>query len=715
MGETISQFRLLLKDCLQNIHSQKAIEILLILLVIHCQIFSNQILAQTTGTNTTNATHAKIENLKSYERDFFQQFNPQTAFDIIERLPGFTLDAGNDDLRGFGGAAGNVLIDGERPSSKSGGIEDALRRIPASRVERVEIIRGSAGASETAGQSVIANVIRRDSEAAGSWELNFERAADGTLNSGGEVTFARKFGQWDSSTKLNAFWERYPLEGPRVMRDASGMALSSQYEDRPSVWTQGNISTDAKRAFGGGIVNINARARKSVFLPDTERLGFEGRLPDGNPDERFYIDFDSTLTEAELGVDWNRQFKDDWSLKLLVFTSVSKLDDEQVVTEEKPVGNDVSGSIFKQIEKASETIFRATYVSASNGVLRPEFGGELAVNRLDSALSLVSGIGDEISTINLPAANVVVEELRAEFFANLMWKAADKLTVESGLAVEASKISVSGDASNRQSFAFAKPFVTLVYNVQPNFQIRLGGRHTVGQLDFSEFAASASAEDDRLLGGNPELGPDQTTRGSLTFDIRSETRGALNLELFHEWRQDVIEQILLPSGVFGSANAGNGRVWGATTNITVPLTALISGGLLEIEADIRDSEFSDPITGRDRMLSDVLSPSILLEFRQDLTEMKMAWGISYLAASDNQFFYGNEESFSTDGKQWSAFVETSRFKGIRVNLSLRNIGDRTFFRERRFFDSNRAETFTGSQTIERDRGMFVKLTFTGQF
>ncbi|CAK9039504.1 Probable ABC transporter ATP-binding protein NosF [Durusdinium trenchii] len=669
------------------------------------------------GSTFVTAAAAEIasdSDRQVYERSFFDRFNPQTARDMIDRLPGFTLDTG-DDLRGFGGAAGNVLIDGERPSSKDGGLEDALRRIPANQVGRIEVIRGSAGLSEAAGQSVVANVIRNRGETAGSWEVELERAADGIIYPSGEITVARQFGAWETSTKVNAFWERFPLEGPRIQTGPDGTLISSQLEDRPSVLTDAFISSEAERAAAGGVLTLTGRFGRSAFLPDTERLGFDGRLPDQTPDERFFIDFDSVFIEGELGVDWTRPVGSDWSVKLLSLSSFQDLDQEQVVSTERPVGELVSGSTFVRLQDSFETVFRSAVSKSGEGRLRPEFGSEIAYNRLDSRLSLETRDEDVTMQIDLPAANVLVEELRGEAFANLIWRAARKLSVETGFAVEASEISVSGDASNSQRFFFVKPFATLIYDARPGLQLRLGARRSVGQLDFSEFAASASAADDRLLAGNPDLGPDQATRASFTVDLRSEKRGALNVEIFHEWRDDVIEQVELPSGAFGAANAGDGRIWGVTTNASLILSPLIPGGLIEVEADLRDSTFFDPLTAMDRVISDITSPTILAEFRQDLTKRKLAWGFSYRAAEKSTFFFADEESFTRDGEQWSVFIETTRIKGVRTNFSLRNIGKRNFFRERQFFEPSRADVFTGAETIDRDRGVFATLTISGQF
>src|ERR1700709_1877323 len=43
----------------------------------------------------------------------FSSLAPNTAMDMVMRLPGFSFDTGAQ-VRGFAGAAGNVLIDGDR-------------------------------------------------------------------------------------------------------------------------------------------------------------------------------------------------------------------------------------------------------------------------------------------------------------------------------------------------------------------------------------------------------------------------------------------------------------------------------------------------------------------------------------------------------------------------------------------------------------------------
>ncbi|MBA17557.1 MAG: TonB-dependent receptor, partial [Sphingomonas sp.] len=73
-----------------------------------------------------------------YPPDFFASYSPSTALDMINRIPGFSLNAGNSSTRGLAGTAGNVLIDADVPTSKSDSVRELLERIPAANVERIE-------------------------------------------------------------------------------------------------------------------------------------------------------------------------------------------------------------------------------------------------------------------------------------------------------------------------------------------------------------------------------------------------------------------------------------------------------------------------------------------------------------------------------------------------------------------------------------------------
>ncbi len=674
---------------------------------------ASPILAQVDPADISTIAEAP-SNTEIYPRSFFNKFFPQTALELLQRVPGFGIQGGSD-VRGFAGGAGNVLVDQERPTIKAGGLEDFLMRIPADAVERIEITRGAQRAGETAGQSIVANVVRKPDIIAGTWSAELERNSDGLVYPRGEVSITAPLGAWTTTTKLNAFWEQFPFtKFDRRTFDADGELVLFEKETLPSTLRDAFIATEAKRLLGGGSLTLNARFGNSRFYRETGRDGFIARLPNGAPDRRTDIRFDSEFWEGELSADWTKTVRDDWFVKVLGLGSFRDSEVSSLNTVEEPIGSPTSISRFEASRFPVELLTRGTY-GKLDGKLRPEVGVELAYNRLDSEIAFQFEDSGVITPIDLPASDVTIEEFRGEAFANLTWVASPKWTVEAGMAVETSDITIGGDAEGDGSFTFVKPSLAVTQKFSDQFQLRAAIRRSVGQLDFNDFAASANAEDDRLLGGNPKLGPDQTTRASLTADVRAKSGAALNIGAFHEWREDVLEQVILPSGAFGVANAGSAQVYGIEANASLPLTRFIPGGLLEADVTLRNSSFDDPLTGMTRNITELRDPLIKIDFRQDLTNLKVAWGVGYEAPYDIAFFFVDEIDAGSPSSGWTAFIETTRFFGVKSQLEVRNIGGRNLPRERLFFEPTRAGALTGSEFQDRQRGAFVKLTISDQF
>jgi hypothetical protein len=653
--------------------------------------------------------------VETYPRSFFDRFYPQTALELLERVPGFSLDTGTEQ-RGFAGAAGNVLVDGERPTIKSGGLEDFLSRIPANAVERIEVTRGAQRAGETAGQGLVANVIRKPQSFAGTWSGELERNPAGLIYPRGEVSFTAPLGTWTTTTKLNAFWEQFTFDNiDRIRRDADGVLIAFDEETLPSTLRDAFVATEAQRLLAGGTLTVNARFGNSRFYQETGRDGFLSRAPGGGPaDRRTDIRFDSEFWQGELSVDWAGSVARGWAMKLLALGSFTDGEESSANVVSQPPGSAPIINRFAAERLPIEALTRAT-IGKLDGSFKPEFGIEVAYNRLDSRIALEVEDAGGVRPILLPASDVTVTEWRGETFSNLNWLIAPRWTVEAGLAAEYSQITVAGDASGGNEFVFFKPSLALTFQVSDALQLRAAMRRTVGQLDFNDFAASANAEDDRFLGGNPDLGPDQTWRASLTGDLRLRGGYALNVQAFHEWRSDVLEQVVLPSGVAGLANAGSARVWGIESEAALPLAGIIKGGLIEISADFRDASFRDPITGEARLVTGLTNPAIALDFRQDLTAARFAWGVTYEPPSETASFFSDEAIIDRRGRRITAFVETTRFFGVKMQLEVRNIGQVQFPRDRQLFAPDRAGAFIGTEVLDRERGEFVKFTVSDQF
>src|SRR5690606_27543140 len=137
-----------------------------------------------------------------------------------------------EERRGFTGAQGNVLIDGEPPAAKALEIEAILARIPASDVERIELVRGASAGSA---QALRVNVVRRaGARGAGVWSMELARAEDGRASPSGEVAYSGRRGavEYGISAVLSA--EHVPGRGETRAFDAAGALGQRRLESVPS-------------------------------------------------------------------------------------------------------------------------------------------------------------------------------------------------------------------------------------------------------------------------------------------------------------------------------------------------------------------------------------------------------------------------------------------------------------------------------------------------
>ena len=92
--------------------------------------------------NSLRAQAPDTASPQVFTPDVFASAKPADAYDMVRRLPGFELVETDDEVRGYASSRGNILFDGRTPSGKQDSLEQMLRRIPASSVLRIELIRG---------------------------------------------------------------------------------------------------------------------------------------------------------------------------------------------------------------------------------------------------------------------------------------------------------------------------------------------------------------------------------------------------------------------------------------------------------------------------------------------------------------------------------------------------------------------------------------------
>ncbi|WP_240530003.1 TonB-dependent receptor [Novosphingobium sp. PC22D] len=647
-----------------------------------------------------------VEPEPVYPADFYAPFQPQTALDMLERTPGFTLSEG-DFVRGFGGAAGNVLIDGQRPTVKTGGIGEVLRRIPASRVERIVLLRGS-DTAEAQGQVLVANVVLRAAAAgSGNATLTLAHTFDGHISPQAAISYAKAIGAWQASIELSGEIVRYPSDAVYRLRDAGGALTGTRIETVSGRSPQLGFAASASRDAFGGTLTLNARLNWDPYLVDQTIDLFAGETS-GSPTGVRTIDYDEDKASGELGVDWTRALGRGWSAKLVGLGRLETYSSDEDYAEPGYRG------VSALDQKPLELVARATAARGGSAAFRPELGMEIAYNRLTSNLDYAEDTGAGLIPVALSNAKTRVSELRGEAFANVTSRLSSTLELEAGTAFELSRIRVTGDADSEQSLSYFKPSAALVWSPSSSTQLRLGARRTVDQLDFGDFAASVDQADGRPLGGNAQLRPARVTRALLRFDHRWGKGGALSLEAFHQWHQGMLGYLLLPSGDEALGTVGNARQWGLTAQAALPLDAILPGARLTADSTLRGSHFRDPLTHEVRNMDDVLPFELSAELRHDLPALKSSWGVTYAAPQKGEVFYNGERLFWRERAVWGAYAETTALPGFKVTLRVSAIGGADDYRLRRFYSPSRIGAFTGSERRDKHQGASVSLTLSRQ-
>ena len=326
-----------------------------------------------------------------YQAAYFTQFAPRTALDIAKRVPGFTLDLGATqtnqgqvDVRGFAGTAGNVVINGARPSSKAETLDVTLARIPAQQVLRVEVGPGDLFGSDYAGKSQVLNIIM---SASGRLRRQRHRrrkrwfTGTSTPTSGLGADPARGF---DHQLSAGTGRNRQLQEGPDTVTNILTGELierrqkfNSYFNKDPYMSASWALERGSDNAF-----RFNARWQPSRFdLFQNNRV----TPVDGAPhDDNLFQHYRRPV--IELGGDVTRPLAGG-AIKLVGLATRRKRDDVDTIVRRNGLIEDnatVNGG-FDQVTKArrNETIGRLSWTRADLLGLSFEAGAEAAYNTLD--------------------------------------------------------------------------------------------------------------------------------------------------------------------------------------------------------------------------------------------------------------------------------------------------------------------------------------------
>jgi hypothetical protein len=647
-----------------------------------------------------------------YESAFYAQFAPRTALDMVNQTPGFTLDVGDNEQRGFTGAVGNVLVDGERLGAKSQTLEDVLQRVPASEVLRIEILRGADVAGDASGKAVLVNVVRTRTAGGGTWMAGFEMTNRDKPKPTGRLTWSGRSEDREYSIGANTFGHDHVSEGPREVTDGSGVLVARRFGGFPHKQNENAINGQYSQNLGEGRLVLTGQAS---YVKYNEEFWLRTTDPGGTQLEREIDPYSENTRTGEAGATYQRPVSD-WQMTVTALATRKRYVSD--VTALHFDAADVQDSAFVQAlrQDSGETIARTTF---SRDVTRGrlEFGAEAAVNTLDGELDLTFDDGSGPTPVAVPNANLSVEETRGEAFVSHAWQINPRWSLDSRLAAETSRLSFSGDSEQSVSLTYVKPRVQLTRKFGKH-QLQMRLFRDVGQLDFTDFVSTAQLADDIINGGNPDLRPQTSWAAEIEGDLRFAGDAALRLRAFHHRLDDVVD--FVPIGTPGAlidapGNIGHGTIDGLELSLRLPLTAVLPGGTFTMSGTFRDTDVQDPLTGRHRRISDFIESEGKAELRQDLGAAKLAWGLNVQSYTADFDYRSNEINSFRQLDRVDLFLETTAIAGTKVRLVLWNVLDDTEKRDRRFFSPDRNGILSLRETSQFHPEMWWMLTITGNF
>lgn len=622
-----------------------------------------QVPVPTGPTSEKPLVDAAQQGVLVFTPDFFADQSPNSALDMVNRVPGFDVEDG-EGSRGFEGSVGNVLINGARPASKNDTGSNVLSRTVAANVERIELIRGGAPGIDMQGYAVVVNVITKS-------QSSRESILEGTA-----FIFAGVPEQYNGSYRFTA------KEGDRTwgITLSDGVSISDADGVGRSVRTDaaGNVLRDEaffNNSRGGGQA-VRGNYATPLFggkIDLTARYG----LNDYNQIVRLTAPttlreslYEEDGTSGELGAVYTRPMGPRFSSETRFIHEFSDFD--SVSLSRNSVGTIISpDQQFEATGNASETILRSLIRFEKSSAITLETGGEIAYNMLEVDQAFAVGGVD----VPLPSASIKVEETRGEAFGKGTWRIRPNLTLEGGLRLEASTITQSGDADQEKSFFFAKPRFQATWTPRPNNQLRFRFERELGQLDFDDFAASADLDDDTVFGGNVDLEPEQRWISELTYERRFLGDGIVSIGYRHDEIIDVIDRLPLDGGLSAVGNIGDGTLDRLDLNIVLPLDKTgFTGGKLQIRNTWNHTEVTDPTTGETRPISEVRPSQPSFTLSQDIASWKLQWAATYLPTLSQTSYDPDQKSGFSGQDYFEGFVEYKPTSGLAIRAQV-NIWD----------------------------------------
>lgn len=571
-----------------------------------------------------------------YDQAYFSKYNAVTLADMIRAVPGGTpiIDTlirqatRGQATRGFGASGTQFLINGKRISSKASDMAKNLKRIQASQVDHIELIRGNAEGLDIRNEGILINVILKEGaenmsstfvEARVDWSKGIAPRPNGTISHNGK--------SGDINYGISYVLSEIPIVRTTDEEVLDGGDTLSQFrplktkQDKTEHIFNGNLGFD----FGdNGLLRLNG-----LFLTNTYDENMKEDHLDFLGNDQYALAasentlFDYNEDKWEIGGDYERSLGVLGNFKgLFVINNSHKKED---IVQYHTEGDTTETNFDSRADfTTKEQIIRTAITTDLFDSQSLEWGGEGAFNTLDKTQIFV-GESEDIG---------VVKEDRYEIFATHNYNITPEASLQTSLTNEFSRIAQDREGTtNKRKYSYLKPRIELRYNVTDLDQLRFTSERKVSQLDLNNFIAKRNVADDSIDYGNPDLVPEKTWTHSIGYEKRLEKdAGSFELRLFYEDVKDHIDRIRI--GDFADYNSGVGNIGDATKygyeikgNKRLGFIGL-QNAMVTASFINTHSEVIDPFSGNERPTREPLGKFWRIDYEHVLPEYNAKYGLN---------------------------------------------------------------------------------------
>jgi hypothetical protein len=599
----------------------------------------------------------------TYGKDYFNGFQPVTLQDMLRSVPGTaallaTADEsmGGRRVRGMGSSGDQILIDGKRLAGKANSLGLQLKRIQATSVSHIELIRGTKAGLDVQSEGLIINVIMNEnaSKVNTVWTVGGEYSESGKLNPLAKLTRTGEVRKLKYSVGIE-----YNSKNSDILR----LNGQLEFEDQDTTEIDNQKNLLANGLFNAG--DTNQVVRTQTHKP----------------------------FHWEIGGDYQRRFEKIGLLKTLFVFNYGRHDFITNFTGALNAGTAKNTSENTAKRTHGEKILRSSLTNTFAKVHTLEVGAELAINDTGVSNSTKNASGTVIAaSLN----DIDVQEKRLEAFISHNFAIASNLSLQSSLNFETSKITqkdnLKVNPDLKRNFSYFKPRINLRYDVNTQNQIRVTAEQKNSQLDFGAFGSSFDAEDGETDGGNSALRPETRFEFSIAYENRFiNDQGSISVKGFYNKIRDHIAKIGIYSGT-GNApsninqiatksvpgNIGNAKEYGVELNSNWRLAAInLPNAIITGKYIFKETETTDPFLLITRPIEYNQKHEWLINFQHDLTAQGTSYGFNITNKAPRSGI-----GFRTDViEKWtktiepkaSAYVEQKIFGNMKLRFDIKNI------------------------------------------